>query len=189
MIPVGFSVATTVFLGNAIGEGNEQKMKFYYIICLKLALIASFIQNILLFTFRDAVISIFTNREEIADLIRGAWVIFNMFVITDCCQGIASKVLTASGRQKYGALFTFVAYFTLGMPLSYLMSFYYDKGITGLWYGPTLACGFNTVVYFSLFKIIDWTSVIQQNKEQRYKDDLKKVSIEKSNDQDDQFKK
>jgi len=42
MIPVGFSVATTVFLGNAIGEGNEQKMKFYYIICLKLALIASF---------------------------------------------------------------------------------------------------------------------------------------------------
>jgi len=43
MIPIGFSTSSGVLLGNSIGEGNANKVKFYYIISLKLALAAALI--------------------------------------------------------------------------------------------------------------------------------------------------
>lgn len=107
---------------------------------------------------------------------QAAWLIFNIFVIFDCTQGIAKTVLTASGQQKYGAIFTFVAYFTVGIPVSMLMVFYWNVGIWGLWLGPTLACAFNTVVYLIIFKKIDWEELIKKLAIQREKDNVSRLN-------------
>jgi multidrug resistance protein, MATE family len=89
-----------------------------------------------------------------------AWVMFNIFVIFDTTQGIASSALRASGQQKFGAVLTFVSYFVIGIPVSSLLMFYYDMGIWGLWLGPTLACAFNTVVYLIIFNRTKWDELI-----------------------------
>jgi MATE family multidrug resistance protein len=91
-----------------------------------------------------------------------AWIIFLIFVVTDTTQGIASSVLRASGKQQYGALLTFIAYFVLGIPLSIYLVFWNEMSIFGLWCGPTLACGFNTVVYIIIFSKIDWKILIEK---------------------------
>jgi MATE family multidrug resistance protein len=93
-----------------------------------------------------------------------------MFVIADCLQGVAKGILTASGLQKYGALLTFIAYFILGMPLSYYLSFGLGWEIEGLWYGPTVACFFNFLVYWYIFLRTDWAKHIELQKILRQKD-------------------
>jgi Na+-driven multidrug efflux pump len=50
----------------------------------------------------------------------------------------------------------------LGIPLSIYLVFFNDLSIFGLWCGPTLACGFNTVVYLIIFGKIDWKVLIEK---------------------------
>lgn len=172
MIPVGFSTACGILVGRAIGYQSVYETKFYYMMCVYLSVAAALVQNVLLFAFQDYIISAFTDIEIIAGQMQQAWIMFNIFVIFDCTQGIAKTVLTASGQQKYGAIFTFVAYFVIGIPTSMLMVFYFKVGIWGLWLGPTLACAFNTAVYLIIFKMIDWEKLIAKLAEQREKDKI-----------------
>ena len=104
----------------------------------------------------------FTDIDSVAQQIRAAWFIFNIFVIFDTTQGIASTVLKASGKQKYGAILTFFAYFVLGIPVSIYLVFYNDKGIFGIWVGPSIACAFNTFCYLIIYKCINWNNLIKE---------------------------
>jgi Na+-driven multidrug efflux pump len=58
--------------------------------------------------------------------------------------------------QKYGAIFTLIAYFVLGIPISWYTSFKAGWGIKGLWCGPAVAASFNFFVYVLIFKKTDW---------------------------------
>jgi Na+-driven multidrug efflux pump len=85
--------------------------------------------------------------------------------------------MRASGQQKTGAVVTFLAYWTLGIPLTMFLVFYNDMGIFGIWVGPTLACAFNTVAYILIFKRMDWHELIRKSAENREKDKFKKLQM------------
>ena len=80
------------------------------------------------------------------------------------------SAITASGLQRYGALFTACAYFVLGIPATLVFVFKYEYGIRGIWMGPTLAVAFLTVTYMIIFSNVNWQDLIQKSKEQRAKD-------------------
>ena len=84
MFPVGITTACGILVGNAIGEGSERKIKFYYTLSLTIAFALALFQNVILFIFEGAICSIFTDREPIIAQMEKAWFIFNCFVITDC---------------------------------------------------------------------------------------------------------
>jgi multidrug resistance protein, MATE family len=74
----------------------------------------------------------------------------------DTTQGIAASVLRASGKQKLGAVITFIAYWCLAIPTTYVMAYKLGYGNGGIWVGPTIACAFNTLAYLVIFKRINW---------------------------------
>jgi Na+-driven multidrug efflux pump len=94
-----------------------------------------------------------------------AWLAFNAFVFFDTTQGIASSVLRASGRQKYGAIITGVTYFAIGIPFTCLMVFKVGLETSGIWMGPVLACALNTGAYLFIFSKIDWAVLIVESRE------------------------
>ena len=71
----------------------------------------------------NLIIAIFTNIDRIKIHIQAAWLIFNLFVIFDTTQGVASSALRASKKQFAGAVITGVAYWVLGIPITLLMVF------------------------------------------------------------------
>ena len=108
-------------------------------------------------------IAVFTNDAEISQVIRQAWIIFNVFVVFDTTQGVAASAIRASGLQKLGAIITGLAYFAIGIPVTCLLVFKADLGIVGIWVGPTLACALNTLAYLILFAKMDWPKLIQKS--------------------------
>ena len=57
---------------------------------------------------------------------------------------------------------TGIAYFVLGIPLSYFLAFVKDQQVRGLWWGPTLAVAFNTIMYNIIIWRLDWVQVIRK---------------------------
>jgi multidrug resistance protein, MATE family len=160
MIPVGFAVASGILIGKNIGTGSQMLIKHYYKYCMVFALLVALVQNIFLFALRDQIIGIFTQDETIKDTISSAWIVFNCFVIFDTTQGIAASAIRATGLQKFGAIITFIAYFTIGIPTTLLCVHKVDMGIQGIWVGPTISTAFNTCAYLFLFQRIDWAGLI-----------------------------
>ena len=39
------------------------------------------------------------------------------------------------------------------------MMFHFDLGIEGLWYGPSLACALNYIMYSATIKAADWHQI------------------------------
>ena len=108
--------------------------------------------------------------------IKDAWTTFNVFIIFDTTQYIASAVIRAAGQQRFGAALTFVAYFFLGIPLAYILVYHYGLRLTGIWMGPIVACAFNTVAYVVIFLRTDWKRLFAHMALQREKDKFKHKS-------------
>ena len=65
MIPVGFAQACGILVGNSVGEGTPALAMQYYKICMFLAIFVIILQLVVLYFGRDAIISVFTNQEQI----------------------------------------------------------------------------------------------------------------------------
>ena len=65
MLPVGFSQASSLFVGKAIGEGKARLAMQYYRVCLFIALLITIIQIPLLTVYMDEVIGLYTTQDSI----------------------------------------------------------------------------------------------------------------------------
>jgi len=199
MVPVGFSVACGIMVGQNIGRGCALSIYHYYKVSMFLSLFVGLAQVALLVPFMHQVISVFTDKTGVADTIASAWWIFMIFVVFDTTQGIAMSAIRASGKQKVGAIVTFINYWIVGIPVTLLAAFKYGLGISGIWLGPTLAVFLNTAIYVMIFYRLDWDLLImdaaKQREEAKLESDKKADAVEPEADgaadeeTDDNFKK
>ena len=88
------------------------------------------------------------------------------------------------GKQGIGAFVTVTAYFFTGIPISYYFMFKpdYEDGIRGLWFGPTFATFFMTVLYNVIIYFIDWPSLFKEIEQRRSDENAMRVKLaEKQN--------
>jgi multidrug resistance protein, MATE family len=86
MIPVGFALASGTCVSNAVGAGKIRLAKQYCKISIRLTTSVSLMQILFLIIFRDSVISIFTNLDEIKALMILTWPTLMVFCFFDTTQ-------------------------------------------------------------------------------------------------------
>ena len=64
--------------------------------------------------------------------------------VFDAMNGLCSGVFRGLGRTTSGAVFNFVAFYIIGLPLGYLLAFRLDWGLHGLWSAAARACFVHT---------------------------------------------
>jgi len=83
------------------------------------------------------------------------------FMIVDGVQVVSSGVLRGCGRQKIGAISTFVAFYIVGLPTGALLCFLTDVGLMGYWIGLAVAlfaaCCISTTIVFRT----DWREQVR----------------------------
>ena len=160
MIPVGFKVACQILIGQNVGRGNERAIRHYFKMCMYFGIGIGLLQAVLLYVAQELVIHTFTSEINVIEEMRKCWLMFMTFVIFDTLQGIGASSIAASQQQKAGAIITAFAYWALGIPLTLYMVFVKDKGINGLWIGPTTSVLFLTLTYVFMFNSMDWQKII-----------------------------
>ena len=134
-IPYGFAVAFNTHLANSVGKGaKEEIIQFIKAGLISFMIIVIITELIFYFLIEDFVI-LYTSQSEIQSLIKRTCHIFMFFIPFDYLQLLFSAVLRAIGKERIGTLIFVIAFYGIGLPISYLLAITLELSIPGLWIG------------------------------------------------------
>ncbi|KAM7399141.1 hypothetical protein PAMP_018430 [Pampus punctatissimus] len=135
MFPLGFSVAGSVRVGNALGAGETEQAKLSAKLTMLSAGLISVCLSILIGSLKDYVSYIFTNDEQIRDRVVDIIAFYAPFVLLDAISAASGGVIRGAGKQKIGAVCNLLCYYGIGFPIGVPLMFAAKLGIKGLWTG------------------------------------------------------
>lgn len=156
MIPVGFMQAAIFLVGKYLGKGRVDLAKQIAGLIRIISLGWSLASFFLIIILKEPIMSLYTNEEEVKEVMRSAWFALSIFVFFDCMQGVINGIVTGLNIMSKVKFVTMFTYWGLGIPLSLYLMFKADLGIEGLWFGPALAVCLNYLFYEYNICIVDW---------------------------------
>ncbi|XP_072325962.1 multidrug and toxin extrusion protein 1-like [Scyliorhinus torazame] len=157
--PLGYNVAATVLVGNALGARNPEqavnsaKVAVCCIGCISLAI------AVLLGAAKDVVGYIFTNDREIVHLAAkgiSLCTLCHMFQSMAC---VCGGVLRGAGKQKLGAIGNLVGYYLIGFPIGISLMFAAKLGVLGIVSGMLVSVFVQLVFYLIAISRMNWNEV------------------------------
>uniref|UniRef100_A0A4X1T1D7 Multidrug and toxin extrusion protein n=1 Tax=Sus scrofa TaxID=9823 RepID=A0A4X1T1D7_PIG len=161
-VPLGFGVAASVRVGNALGAGNPEQARHSGVTVLLCAGVCALVISTVLAALKDVVAYAFTRDKAIISLVSRVMPIFAPFHLFDALAGTSGGVLRGTGKQKMGAFSNAIGYYVFGFPLGVSLMFAAHHGIIGLWSGLTVCVSLQTLFYLVHIWRTDWTSAAQQ---------------------------
>ncbi|XP_017347251.1 multidrug and toxin extrusion protein 1 isoform X2 [Ictalurus punctatus] len=162
MCPIGFSVAGSVRVGNALGAGNPEQAKLYAKLSIAFAVSISVCLAVVIGSLKDVISYIFTNDQQIRERVSRVMVLYAPFHLLDTIAAAGGSIVRALGMQMFGAAGNLVGYYGIGFPIGVSLMFAAKMGIFGLWIG-LLVCVFLLSVFFIVLLIkINWVKATEE---------------------------
>lgn len=160
--PFSLGIATSVRIGNLLGEGNARRAGVSANAAILLsAVIAGFFSAVLL-TFRKSWGYLFNNDIEVVTLVASILPLLALFQIPDFACAITSGILRARGKQFTGALLNLSAYYVIGIPFGLWLTFKQDMKLAGLWCGLTAALLYTSTLSIWICLRTDWKREVEK---------------------------
>lgn len=144
--PFALSVATSVRIGNLLGEQKGKRAGVAARTSIVIALGISCFTSAMFMVFRHSWGRLFNNDEEVIQLTAKILPLVALFQVFDGNAAVTAGIFRAIGKQFLGALLNLSAYYVIGIPFGVWLTFRWDMGLPGLWVGLTVS-----LVYCSFF--------------------------------------
>jgi len=154
MMASGISAASTVRVGNQIGRKDGANL-------LKVGN-TSFLMAIVFMAACSAIYMIFSNffptlyvgkdELEVVEIAASLIIVAGLFQLSDGVQVVGLGSLRGMSDVKVPTYITFVAYWGMAIPLSYVFGFVLDFGPTGIWYGLLIGLTIAAIALYFRFK-------------------------------------
>lgn len=136
---VGISSATAARVGEAVGLGRADLVKLRSRAGFALTMMVMGCSAILFGFFAAPIVSLFSPKEAavfvLAAELLGIGALFQFF---DGTQVLISGALRGVGDIRFPFIVTVLGYWAVGFPFSVILTFSFDQGAHGLWYGLTV---------------------------------------------------
>uniref|UniRef100_A0A671TPC0 Solute carrier family 47 member 3 n=1 Tax=Sparus aurata TaxID=8175 RepID=A0A671TPC0_SPAAU len=167
MFPLGFSIAGTVKVGNALGAGDTEQAKLSAKLSVFCAVSVSVCLSIAIGSLKDHISYVFTYDEQIRERVADVITLYAPFVLVEATAAALGGVVRGAGKQKVGAICNIVGYYGIGFPIGVSLMFAAKLGIKGLWTG-LFTCVFLQCT-FLLFYVtrLNWKTVTDEVSIQR----------------------
>uniref|UniRef100_A0A3Q1BVB2 Multidrug and toxin extrusion protein n=1 Tax=Amphiprion ocellaris TaxID=80972 RepID=A0A3Q1BVB2_AMPOC len=152
MCPLGFSVAASVRVGNALGAGDTQQARLSCQVAIICAFTVACVVGLSIGVTRNVIGYIFTS-EQIHE-------VFSTYFHLQ--SGVASGVLRGAGKQLVGALFNLVGFYFIGFPIGVSLMFAANMGIVGLWRGLCICVSLQAIVFVAFLSNLDWKKAAEE---------------------------
>ncbi|XP_021284686.1 protein DETOXIFICATION 27-like [Herrania umbratica] len=157
MIPMAFLAATGVRVANELGAGNGQGAKFATKVSVVQSTIIGLFFCVLIFIFRDKVALIFTSSSDVLKEVDKLSYLLGVTILLNSVQPVLSGVAIGSGWQSTVAYVNLGCYYSIGLPLGFLMGWVFHLGVTGIWGGMIFGgTAIQTVILAILTMRSDW---------------------------------
>ncbi|WP_146201712.1 MATE family efflux transporter [Sediminitomix flava] len=163
MIYQGVSVSTTIEVSNGYGrkdlEGMSTSVKASVHIIILLALLSASI----FYTFREQLPSFYTNELGVIAQAIPFMMILAIYQLPDALSIIYQAALRGVADVKVPAMITFISYFIIGIPSSYLLAFKFDMGPSGIWWGLPIGLSIAAILegcrYYLIMRRLEYRKI------------------------------
>ncbi|XP_072446053.1 multidrug and toxin extrusion protein 1-like [Chiloscyllium punctatum] len=162
MVPLGFSVATAVVVGNALGARDPQRAVNYVKVAMCCIGFFCFINAVILGSIKDVVGYVFVSDKEIVDIAAQIIPLGAVFHLFDAMAGVSSGVLRGAGKQKLGAIGNLIGYYLIGLPIGIALMFAGKLGALGFWSGATISVIVQLTFFQTVICRINWKKTSNQ---------------------------
>ncbi|KAM9770737.1 multidrug and toxin extrusion protein 1-like isoform 2-T2 [Menidia menidia] len=162
MCPLGFSVAASVRVGNALGAGNPEQAKLSCKVPIVCAFAVACLVGVCICLTRNVIGHIFTSEQDIIQRVGDVMLIFSFMHICDATAGVASGVVRGAGKQLIGAVCNLVGFYVVGFPTGVTLMFAAHQGIVGLWTGLAIGLFLQAVFYVVFLCKMDWKKASEE---------------------------
>jgi multidrug resistance protein, MATE family len=139
MASLGMYFTTSSLIGNNLGAMRTGDARVYVKVSTTAAVVFSAIWTILILGLKKQIASVFTDHEEIKEIIVLSFPVVALSLWGSFIQNISAGVIAAMGYQKYGSMIWIISYWVIGLPMMLFFAFYLDFGVRGIWMGMWVA--------------------------------------------------
>jgi len=151
MLPLGISIAAATRVGNLVGAGRRHQAQRAAWVSLVLGAMVMAASALTFVALRHVLPRIFTSDPGVLALAATLLPIAAAFQLLDGVQVVGGGVLRGLGSTRPAAVFNFVGYYVLALPIGAGLAFTAGLGVAGLWWG--LAIGLAVVAVFLVWWI------------------------------------
>ena len=170
MVPLGLSYTLSALVGNLLAQNKSHIAKKFFHIGYLYGQFLIGVVCVIIKVYGHNIFSHYLNSEaSIGKIEKALPVIFAYFLLQSSI-GTLTGVIKGLGLQSMAALWTFVGYYLVGLPLSYLLAFKSVEladltglrflsslqGLTGLYVGFITACSVINLVFATKLFQLDW---------------------------------
>ena len=177
-LPVGISLATTIYISDYITKCDIKTVKRAAIYACVFAAACSSFVSLILFCLKSQILKIFTQNKEI--LLRGEGIVVFMCIaeVFDMIQFTFSSILRGLGKQSQASLMTLIQFYLVMMTLAYVFGIRMEMGVYGIWLAIIIGYATATVLYFLMLLCINWDKVKEDTMLRMERDDQKVTLLE-----------
>ena len=158
-VPLGISIAASVRVGQALGDGRIIDSKRTTFVSILMGLVYSVANVAFVFSVKSFWGSIFSSDDTVKSMVAQFLPLMALFNFVDAQQCVLAGIMRGMGKQNLGALFNFIAYWIVGLPLAYTLAIVTEKKLPGIWYGETLGASVATASQIAYLLGIDWSKM------------------------------
>jgi MATE family multidrug resistance protein len=135
MIPLAFSSAITVRIGQALGAGYPAQARFAGVTGISMCMLFMACSATFLLLFRDAVVNLYTSDTSVQAIAISLLLMAALFQIADGVQIGAAGALRGYKDTKMPMVINMFAYWALGFPLAYMAAITFRAPPSYIWAG------------------------------------------------------
>lgn len=135
MVLLGTASALTVRVGGAVGRRDRDEARFRALVGIGLATVIALVSLVITLVARKPIAALYTGDAEVAALAAHLLIFCGIFQIPDALQVVFAGTLRGYKDTTVPMLLTFVAYWLVGLPLSYWLGLALGWEGPGVWWG------------------------------------------------------
>jgi MATE family multidrug resistance protein len=151
MASLGLSLAGSIRVANAYGRNDKLLLRRIGISTMWGGLGYGCVCAVLFILFKNQLPLLFTNNAGVALLASTLLVLGAFFQISDATQAIGVGLLRGTRDVRLPTVFVAIAYWVIGIPAGYFLSFHLHMGASGIWIGFIVGLSVSSVLLNSRF--------------------------------------
>lgn len=135
MFASGLSAAVAVRVGNHLGLKDKGGIRMAGFSAFIMVLCFMFTSALMFIVFRNILPGFFSKEIEVIEIASTLLIIAALFQLWDGVQVVALGALRGLKDTLWPTIITLIAYWVIGLPVSYFLAFRLNFGVEGVWWG------------------------------------------------------